>query len=185
MSTFSHTCFHAGCCPCQSRGLSLAAMRRLLRLRLTLAQFCLAMLEEHCAEKKRQVLARERKTSAEIAVEEFTRCTPEPNSVEQVRQCTSTSNQGTMWNLKNKIKLVLHCTDALQINGLCQNQSKVLVMNLCLNWKHLYYEDEASFLKESDSLFIFYYQQIKRQIPSINLFLSQIKLVALPLMSKN
>ncbi|XP_073337460.1 cilia- and flagella-associated protein 46 isoform X1 [Pagrus major] len=67
----------------ESHGLSLAAMRRLLRLRLTLAEFCLAMLEEHCAEKKRQALARQRKTAAEIAVEEFTRCTPEPNSIEE------------------------------------------------------------------------------------------------------
>lgn len=89
---FSHWCF----CPCQSHGLSLAAMRRLLRLRLALAEFCLAMLEEHCAEDKCQALAREKKTSAEIALEEFTRCTPEPNSVEQVRQCTSTSNLGQM-----------------------------------------------------------------------------------------
>ncbi|KAM9345441.1 cilia- and flagella-associated protein 46 [Symphorus nematophorus] len=67
----------------ESHGLSMAAMRRLLRLRLSLAEFCLAMLEEFCAEKKRQALARERMTSAEIALEEFTRCTPEPNSIEQ------------------------------------------------------------------------------------------------------
>ena len=60
-------------------------MRRLLRLRLTLAEFCLAMLEEHCAEKKRQALARQRKTAAEIAMEEFTCCTPEPNSIEEAR----------------------------------------------------------------------------------------------------
>lgn len=74
--------------PCQSHGLSLAAMRRLLRLRLTLAEFCLAVLEEHCAEKKRQTLARQRKTAAEIAVEEFTCCTPEPYSIEEVRLST-------------------------------------------------------------------------------------------------
>ncbi|XP_044070722.1 cilia- and flagella-associated protein 46 isoform X2 [Siniperca chuatsi] len=67
----------------ESHGLSLGAMRRLLRLRLALAEFCLAMLEEHCAEKKCQALAQERKTSAEIALEEFTHCTPEPNSIEQ------------------------------------------------------------------------------------------------------
>ncbi|KAM8739310.1 cilia- and flagella-associated protein 46 isoform 1-T1 [Acanthopagrus schlegelii] len=67
----------------ESHGLSLAAMRRLLHLRLTLAEFCLAMLEEHCAEKKRQALARQRKTAAEIAMEEFTCCTPEPNSIEE------------------------------------------------------------------------------------------------------
>ncbi|XP_045926168.1 cilia- and flagella-associated protein 46 isoform X3 [Micropterus dolomieu] len=67
----------------EGHGLSLVPMRRLLRLRLALAEFCLAVLEEHCADKKRQALARERKTSAEIALEEFTRCTPEPNSIEQ------------------------------------------------------------------------------------------------------
>ncbi|XP_031140179.1 cilia- and flagella-associated protein 46 isoform X1 [Sander lucioperca] len=67
----------------ESHGLSLKAMRRLLRLRVALAEFCLAMLEEHCAEEKRQALDRERKTSAEIALEEFTRCTPEPNSITQ------------------------------------------------------------------------------------------------------
>ncbi|XP_027134224.1 cilia- and flagella-associated protein 46 isoform X3 [Larimichthys crocea] len=67
----------------ESHGLSLAAVWRLLCLRLALAEFCLTVLEEHCAEKKRQALARERKTSAEIALEEFTRCTPEPNSIEE------------------------------------------------------------------------------------------------------
>lgn len=60
-------------------------MRRLLRLRMALAEFCLAVLEERCAEKTRQALARERKTSAEIALEEFTCCTPEPGSIEEVR----------------------------------------------------------------------------------------------------
>ncbi|XP_029305800.1 cilia- and flagella-associated protein 46 isoform X3 [Cottoperca gobio] len=67
----------------ESHGLSLAALRTLLRLRLALAELCLAMLEVHSAEEKRQALARQRKTSAEIALEEFTRCTPEPNSLEQ------------------------------------------------------------------------------------------------------
>ncbi|KAK1905958.1 Cilia- and flagella-associated protein 46, partial [Dissostichus eleginoides] len=67
----------------ESPGLSLAAMRRLLRLRLALAEFSLAIMEEHCAEEKRQALARERKTPAEVALQEFTRCTPEPDSVEQ------------------------------------------------------------------------------------------------------
>ncbi|XP_069001354.1 cilia- and flagella-associated protein 46 [Embiotoca jacksoni] len=67
----------------ESRGLSLAGMRRLLRLRLALAEFCVATLEEHCAEETRRALAWESKTSAEIALEEFTRCTPEPNSTEQ------------------------------------------------------------------------------------------------------
>ncbi|XP_077960776.1 cilia- and flagella-associated protein 46 isoform X4 [Gasterosteus aculeatus] len=65
----------------ESPAVSLAAMRRLLRLRLALAQFGLTVLEEHSLEEKRQALARERKTSAEKALEEFTRCTPEPNSI--------------------------------------------------------------------------------------------------------
>ncbi|XP_047458245.1 cilia- and flagella-associated protein 46 isoform X2 [Mugil cephalus] len=64
-------------------GLSLAAMRRLLSLRLALAELCVAMLEEHCAKEMRQALARETKTSTQIALEEFTRCTPEPDSTEQ------------------------------------------------------------------------------------------------------
>lgn len=64
-------------------------MRRLLRLRLALVEFSLAVLEEHCNEKKQQALVWEGKTSAEIALEEFTQHTPEPSSVEQVRQYTS------------------------------------------------------------------------------------------------
>ncbi|XP_060943811.1 cilia- and flagella-associated protein 46 [Limanda limanda] len=64
-------------------GIRLAARQRLLRLRLVLVEYCLAMLEERCAEDKCQALSRERKTSAEIAVEEFTRFTPEPGSVQQ------------------------------------------------------------------------------------------------------
>ncbi|XP_051816052.1 cilia- and flagella-associated protein 46 isoform X2 [Acanthochromis polyacanthus] len=67
----------------ENHGLSLAAMQRLLHLRLALAEFCLTILEDHCAKKTRQALARERKTLAEIALEEFTRTTPEPNSTEQ------------------------------------------------------------------------------------------------------
>lgn len=74
--------------PHQSHGVSLAAMRRLLRLRLALAEFSLAVLEEHCAEEKRRALASKGKTSAERALEEFARCSPEPNSIEQVRQRT-------------------------------------------------------------------------------------------------
>ncbi|XP_008297596.1 tetratricopeptide repeat protein 40 [Stegastes partitus] len=64
-------------------GLSLAAVRKLLRLRLALAELCLSMLGEHCAKETRQALAREKKTPAEIALEELTRCTPEPNSTEE------------------------------------------------------------------------------------------------------
>ncbi|XP_035461481.2 cilia- and flagella-associated protein 46 isoform X4 [Scophthalmus maximus] len=66
-----------------THGISLPAKRRLLRLRLLLARFCLAVLEELCAEEKCQALSRETKNSSEIALEEFARCTPEPNSIEQ------------------------------------------------------------------------------------------------------
>lgn len=74
-------CFH----PCQRHGLSLAAARRLLGLRLALVEFCLSMLEERCAEETLQALACEKMTLAEIALEEYSRCTPEPNSKEEVR----------------------------------------------------------------------------------------------------
>ncbi|XP_030603277.1 cilia- and flagella-associated protein 46 isoform X2 [Archocentrus centrarchus] len=67
----------------ERHGLSLAATQRLLRLRLALAEFCLSMLEERCAEETRQALARQKKTPAEIALEEISRCTPEPNSTEE------------------------------------------------------------------------------------------------------
>ncbi|KAM6916250.1 cilia- and flagella-associated protein 46 [Xenentodon cancila] len=63
--------------------LSLVSMRTLLRFRLTLAEFSLTILEEHCAQKTQQALAHMKKTSAEIALEEFTCSTPEPNSTEQ------------------------------------------------------------------------------------------------------
>ncbi|KAM4591923.1 cilia- and flagella-associated protein 46-like [Odontesthes bonariensis] len=69
--------------PQESHELSLAAERKLLRLRLTLADFCLAVLEEHCAAEMCQALVRTEKTSAEIALEEFTRSTPEPDSTEE------------------------------------------------------------------------------------------------------
>lgn len=79
--------------PGQSHGLSLAAMRRLLHLRVALAEFSLTVLEEHCAKEKRQALARETKTSAEITLEEFTRCPPEPGSLDEVRRCTKPSSE--------------------------------------------------------------------------------------------
>lgn len=72
--------------PCQSRGLSVAVVRRLLRLRVALAEFSLAVLEERCGDKTRQALARQKMTSAEIALEEYSRCTPEPSSAEDVRK---------------------------------------------------------------------------------------------------
>lgn len=102
-------CFYVGAsCPRQSGGMSLAAVRRLLRLRLALAEFSLAVLEEHCAEERRQALAREKKTSAEIALEEFTRCTPEPNSIQQVTQCTH--------NLGQMFCITWHSNDVLYLS---------------------------------------------------------------------
>ncbi|KAK2823968.1 hypothetical protein Q5P01_021143 [Channa striata] len=67
----------------ESHGLSLAAKRTLLRMRLALAEFSLLMLEEYCTEEKAQAVARARKTSLEIALEEFTCEPPEPNSTKQ------------------------------------------------------------------------------------------------------
>lgn len=69
----------------QNHGLSLAAKRKLLRLRLALAEFCLVLLEEHCCEEKDHAVASIKKTSVEIKLDEFIRCTPEPNSIEQVK----------------------------------------------------------------------------------------------------
>lgn len=77
--------------PCQNHGLSLECVKQLQHMRIALAEFSLAMLGEHCTEKTRQVLARERMTSAEIALEEFLRSTPEPDSAEEVRRCTPRS----------------------------------------------------------------------------------------------
>ncbi|XP_039478106.1 cilia- and flagella-associated protein 46 isoform X2 [Oreochromis aureus] len=67
----------------ERHGLSLPAARRLLGLRLALVEFCLSMLEERCAEETLQALAREKMTLAEVALEEYSRCTPEPNSKEE------------------------------------------------------------------------------------------------------
>lgn len=78
--------FFFSSCPHQSRSLPLTAMRRLLHLRGALTDFSLTMLEEHCTEKSRQALARERMTAGELALEEFIHCTPEPNSIKEVRQ---------------------------------------------------------------------------------------------------
>lgn len=81
-------CLH----PCQSQGLSLECVRQLQHLRVGLADFGLAMLGQHCAEKSRQAEAWERMTSAEKALEEFLRCAPEPNSTEEVRPFTPRSS---------------------------------------------------------------------------------------------
>lgn len=86
-------------------------MRRLLSLRLALAELCVAMLEEHCAKKMRQALARQTKTSAEIALEEFTRCTPEPNSTEQVSRRTNTYN--LFKNMQTQLGIVMfYCNNS-------------------------------------------------------------------------
>ncbi|XP_029377626.1 cilia- and flagella-associated protein 46 [Echeneis naucrates] len=101
----------------ESDGMSLAAMRRLLRLRLTLAELSLAMLEEHCAEEKRRALSWERKTSAEIALEEFTRCTPEPNSIEQEwRSVGSTLGQVALGQLT---AVSCHSSDNVETRARC------------------------------------------------------------------
>uniref|UniRef100_A0A1A8JMZ5 Tetratricopeptide repeat domain 40 n=1 Tax=Nothobranchius kuhntae TaxID=321403 RepID=A0A1A8JMZ5_NOTKU len=68
----------------EGHDLSLPADRRLQHLRLCLAEFSLDMLEEHCEEEMCQALARAKITPAEVALQEFTRSTPEPNSTEQV-----------------------------------------------------------------------------------------------------
>ncbi|XP_029553951.1 cilia- and flagella-associated protein 46 isoform X2 [Salmo trutta] len=63
--------------------LSLPATRRLLQVRLALAELSLAMLEQVCAEENRLALAQDRKASVERTVEEFVRITPDLGSVEQ------------------------------------------------------------------------------------------------------
>ncbi|XP_075933471.1 cilia- and flagella-associated protein 46 [Anarhichas minor] len=101
----------------ESPGVSLAAARRLLRLQLALAEFSLAVLEEHCAEETRRALARQRKTSAEIALEEFTRCPPEPNSIEQEwLSVGSTLGQVVLGQLT---AVSSHCPDNMQARAFC------------------------------------------------------------------
>ncbi|KAK0138948.1 Cilia- and flagella-associated protein 46 [Merluccius polli] len=65
----------------ESPGLTLVSMRRLQRLRLSLAELCLATLEQLHAED--EVRARQAKTSAQRVLEEFTCHTPEPGSLDQ------------------------------------------------------------------------------------------------------
>ncbi|XP_061546899.1 cilia- and flagella-associated protein 46 isoform X4 [Phycodurus eques] len=65
-----------------SCGVLLSPKWALLRLRLTLADVCLAILEEHCEEIVNRALAKD-KTIAEIAIEDFMRSIPETNSIEQ------------------------------------------------------------------------------------------------------
>ncbi|XP_051937204.1 cilia- and flagella-associated protein 46 [Hippocampus zosterae] len=65
-----------------SCGVILSPKWTLLRLRLTLADVCLAILEEHCEEIVHRALVKD-KTIAEIAIEDFMRSIPETNSIEQ------------------------------------------------------------------------------------------------------
>ncbi|KAG7229994.1 hypothetical protein INR49_009714 [Caranx melampygus] len=94
-------------------------MRRLLRLRLALAEFCLAMLEEHCDEKKCQALSRENKTSAEIALEEFTHCTPEPNSIEE--EWVSVGSTLGQMALGQLAAVTSHSSENMETRACCLN----------------------------------------------------------------
>ncbi|XP_072292426.1 cilia- and flagella-associated protein 46 [Eucyclogobius newberryi] len=60
-----------------------AVLVRLLRLRLALSELCLLVLEERCAERRRQASARNNKSAAEVLLEDFTRGTPEPHTVQE------------------------------------------------------------------------------------------------------
>ncbi|XP_061914763.1 cilia- and flagella-associated protein 46 isoform X8 [Entelurus aequoreus] len=66
----------------ESCGVLLSPKWTLLRMRLTLAEVCLAIQEEHCEELLNRARAKD-KTIAEIAIEDFMRSIPEPNSIEQ------------------------------------------------------------------------------------------------------
>ncbi|CAL8368626.1 unnamed protein product [Gadus morhua 'NCC'] len=67
----------------ESPGVTLVSMRRLQRLRLSLAELCLATLEQLHAEEEVQAHARRAKTSAQRALEDFTCHTPEPGCLDQ------------------------------------------------------------------------------------------------------
>ncbi|XP_038140005.1 cilia- and flagella-associated protein 46 [Cyprinodon tularosa] len=67
---------------------SMNSIRKLLQVQLGYAELCLDVLEEHCSEQKRKALSCVKKTSAEIAVEEFTRSSPQPGSTEMEWQTT-------------------------------------------------------------------------------------------------
>ncbi|XP_055083461.1 cilia- and flagella-associated protein 46 [Periophthalmus magnuspinnatus] len=67
----------------ESPVVSLAVLRWLLRLRLALSELCMLMLEEHCTEHRHQAVARTHKSAALIILEDFTRSTPEPHTVQQ------------------------------------------------------------------------------------------------------
>ncbi|XP_077469731.1 cilia- and flagella-associated protein 46 [Stigmatopora argus] len=65
-----------------SSGAILSPKWTLLRLRLSLVDVCLAILEEHCEEIVNRALTKD-KTIAQIAIEDFMRSIPETNSIEQ------------------------------------------------------------------------------------------------------
>lgn len=65
--------------------MSLAAVRRLVELRFCLVEFSLDVVEERCAAEVHRALDQAKKTPAEIILEEFTCCTPEPCSTHQVK----------------------------------------------------------------------------------------------------
>ncbi|KAM4729450.1 cilia- and flagella-associated protein 46 [Anableps anableps] len=68
--------------PQESCDLPPKSLRKLLELRVCLTEFCLEILEEHCAKQTRQALAHSKMTSTEIALEEFIRSSPQPNTTE-------------------------------------------------------------------------------------------------------
>lgn len=63
-------------------GISLETAWRLLYLRLGLVELCLVLMEDHCAEATVRALAREKMSPVEIALEDFTASSPEPDSME-------------------------------------------------------------------------------------------------------
>ncbi|XP_029496742.2 cilia- and flagella-associated protein 46 isoform X1 [Oncorhynchus nerka] len=104
--------------------LSLPATRRLLRVRLALAELSLTMLEQVCAEENRLALAQDRKASVERTVEEFVRITPDPGSVEQEWIATGrTLGQVALSQLATVNFLSLDCVEtrasSLSLMGKC------------------------------------------------------------------
>ncbi|XP_071248936.1 cilia- and flagella-associated protein 46 isoform X7 [Salvelinus alpinus] len=104
--------------------LSLPATRRLLRVRLALAELSLAMLEQVCAEENRLALAQDRKASVERTVEEFVRITPDLGSVEQEWITTGrTLGQVALSQLATVNSLSLDCLEtrasSLSLMGKC------------------------------------------------------------------
>ncbi|KAM6956181.1 cilia- and flagella-associated protein 46 [Aplochiton taeniatus] len=93
------------------------AMRRLLCLRLSLADLCLAVLEQVCTEEKRRALAQERKVSVVRHVDEFVSSSPDPSSLQQEWLCVgSTVGQEALGQLTTVSSLSL---DALETRARC------------------------------------------------------------------